>query len=168
MKTSEIALSSLSKLLLVFFLSIFVATPTTAEPMLFTVNTAEKSIESASLQGSVVYVDFWASWCAPCRKSFPWMNAMQKKYGDQGFTIIAINLDKEQALAQKFLDETTGDFTIAYDPDANLAEKFNVTGMPSAFILDRTGEIVSKHTGFRSNKIDEYEKSISNALQGTK
>jgi len=66
------------------------------------------------LKGRVVYVDFWASWCGPCKRSFPWMGEMQKKYGDGGFTVVAINVDKKREDASKFLAATPGAFTIVF------------------------------------------------------
>src|SRR5258706_12593285 len=67
------------------------------------------------LRGKVVYVDFWASWCGPCRRSFPWMNAMNRKYGAQGLTIVAINVDKKHEDAMRFLSEMPTEFTVVYD-----------------------------------------------------
>ena len=68
------------------------------------------------VQGQVIWVDFWASWCVPCRRSFPWMNTMQRKYGAHGLQIIAINLDKDRALADGFLAEVPAEFALRFDP----------------------------------------------------
>lgn len=139
--------------------------PVNAEPIEFEVDTAEGKLNTEALRGEVVYIDFWASWCAPCRKSFPWMNAMHQKYADKGLRIIAINLDKDRALSDQFLGEVPAEFTIGFDPDATLAEQFGLVGMPSAFVLNRQGEIIDKHVGFRQGNIDEYEHSIIQALK---
>ena len=76
-------------------------------------------------QGKVVYIDFWASWCVPCRKSFPWMNAIQEKYKQQGFTVVSINLDANKALAEKFLLEMPASFPVIYDPKGKIAKHFD-------------------------------------------
>ena len=114
--------------------------------------------------GEVVWVDFWASWCAPCRRSFPWMNQMLDRYGPEGLQIIGMNLDKERTLAQGFLDETPAKFDIRYDPEAKLAEEFGVQAMPSSFLLDSSGNVIATHYGFRLDDTEAYETDIINAL----
>jgi thiol-disulfide isomerase/thioredoxin len=100
------------------------------------------------LKGKVVYVDFWASWCAPCRESFPWMNRMQSELGHDGLVIIAVNVDREHADAEQFLRSHAAQFRIVYDPQGRLPEKFGVRGMPTSFLIDRNGRIQSRHEGF--------------------
>ncbi len=126
--------------------------------------TLDGAIKTADLRGQVVYIDFWASWCVPCRQSFPWLNSMLEKYQDQGLTIIGINVDKDATFAAEFLAETPAKFPIAYDPKATLAELFELTAMPSAFIVSREGELVDAHYGFKASKTDKYEASIVKAL----
>ena len=116
--------------------------------------------------GYVVYLDFWASWCTPCRKSFPWMNEMQQKYGDKHFKVISINVDAERDLAQKFLVNTPANFSVLYDPDGNLAKEMKLKGMPSSFIIDAKGVVVSAHVGFNDKKKVVYEQEIQQLLQG--
>lgn len=135
-----------------------------AEPVEFEVETADGSLSAKELRGSVVYIDFWASWCAPCRESFPWMNEMHHRYKDKGLKIIAISLDKDRALSDEFLSDLPADFMIGFDPDGELARQFKLIGMPSAYILDRDGELVKKHVGFRNSKREEYEQSIKDIL----
>jgi thiol-disulfide isomerase/thioredoxin len=114
--------------------------------------------------GKVVWLDFWASWCTPCRHSFPWMNAMQHKYGKDGFTIVAVNLDQDRAAADAFLAATPAQFTLQFDPAGALARQFDVEAMPSSYLLDRTGRIVVRHLGFKESKEPEYEAAIRAAL----
>jgi len=113
-----------------------------------------------SHQGKVVYVDFWASWCTPCRQSFPWLNEMQAQHGNNDFTILSINLDANKELAQQFLAETPAQFPILYDPKGKIARTFNIKGMPSSFIINKTGELVSTHVGFSEQKKDKYQQEI--------
>ncbi len=116
------------------------------------------------LKGQVVYLDFWASWCAPCRKSFPWMNEMHRKYEKQGLKVIAVNLDQDRDPITQFLKQNPADFTIAYDPGGNTAKKYNLMGMPTSFIIDRKGNIQKTHIGFRQDDKKELENLIVSAL----
>ncbi|HNI62796.1 MAG TPA: TlpA disulfide reductase family protein, partial [Agitococcus sp.] len=108
-------------------------------------------------KGKVVYVDFWASWCGPCRESFPWMKKMQQQYGKDGLVIIAINVDQDKKLADKFLSEFKPEFNVLFDKDGKLAEDFKVSSMPSSYVLDREGKPRFKHKGFHLDKQSQYE-----------
>lgn len=118
----------------------------------------------ASYKGKVIYVDFWASWCVPCRKSFPWMNEMQAKYAEQNFTVLSVNLDAETALAEQFLQEVPAQFPVFYDPKGKVARAFKLKGMPSSFIINKAGKIVSTHVGFTEEKKKIYQQEILNLL----
>ncbi len=115
-------------------------------------------------RGKVILVDFWASWCVPCRRSFPWMNQMQAKYGKHGLVIVAVNLDQDQEDAAAFLKRYPADFGIHYDPEAILAKKYGVEVMPSSVLFGRNGEIAASHQGFKLRRAEEYEGSIRDAL----
>jgi len=119
----------------------------------------------AQYKGKVVYVDFWASWCVPCRKSFPWMNDMQKQYADEDFTILSVNLDAQQSLAKDFLTEVKANFPVFYDPKGKVAKAFKLKGMPSSFIVNKAGEIVSAHVGFTESKKAKYQTEIEDLLK---
>jgi cytochrome c biogenesis protein CcmG/thiol:disulfide interchange protein DsbE len=116
------------------------------------------------IEGRVVWVDFWASWCVPCRRSFPWLNAMQAKHGPQGLQIIAVNLDKDRALADRFLAEVPAQFALRFDPAAALAKEFGVQAMPSSFLIDADGTVLATHSGFKTADVAAYERAIEAAL----
>lgn len=118
----------------------------------------------AERAGKVVVVDFWASWCGPCRRSFPWMNSMIEKYGDEGLVIVAVNVDKDRAAADGFLAEVPANFEIVFDPDGALAKEYGVEAMPSSFVFSRDGELIARHFGFKVKKQDEYEAVLVDAL----
>jgi cytochrome c biogenesis protein CcmG, thiol:disulfide interchange protein DsbE len=118
--------------------------------------------------GKVVVVDFWASWCAPCRQSIPWLNDMQAKYGGRGLVVIGVNVDTERPLAEKFLAQTPARFEIVYDAQGRLPQEYGVQGMPASFIFDRGGHLVEKHLGFKSADRDRYEQLLVKTLNGEK
>jgi len=115
-------------------------------------------------QGKVVYLDFWASWCKPCQKSFPWMNNLMTKYPAENFTVITINLDAESDAMHHFLDKVQADFDIYHDPSGQIAEQFKIEGMPTSYLIDASGKVVKKHIGFYTKQIDKYEREIEELL----
>jgi thiol-disulfide isomerase/thioredoxin len=126
--------------------------------------TADNGLNLSNYDGKVVIVDFWASWCVPCRRSFPWMNAMQNKYRGDGLVIIAVNLDRNAEDAARFLAKYPAKFEIVYDPEGALAKKYGVEVMPSSIIIGRNGESIERHAGFKVKRQDEYEATIRAAL----
>jgi thiol-disulfide isomerase/thioredoxin len=116
-------------------------------------------------RGKVVVVDFWASWCVPCRRSFPWMNAMHEKYAGDGLVIIGVNLDSDAGEAATFLRDYPAGFDIVYDPNGEIAEAFGVVAMPSSYIIDREGNQVTRHLGFKVRNQDEYEALLVETLK---
>ena len=139
--------------------------------VLFLVPAAEassiKNIDQFDLKqfyGKVVYLDFWASWCIPCRKSFPWMNDMVERYPAHEFKIVTINLDRDSEDMYEFLARVPARFDIYHDPAGTLAEKFQLQGMPTSYLIDKTGQVVSRHIGFQTGLIAEYEAEIEALL----
>ncbi len=118
----------------------------------------------AALKGKVVYVDFWASWCEPCRQSFPWMNDMQREFAKDGLVVIAVNVDHERDDAEQFLRKYAPEFKISYDPEGAVAERFHVRGMPTSFLVDRTGKVTASHAGFRPKDRAPLEQQIRSLL----
>ena len=121
-------------------------------------------VNLAALRGKVVYLDFWASWCAPCKESFPWLNEMQAKYGASGFAVVAVNVDAKPADAEGFLSQVPAKFTLAFDPNGETPGRYQAKGMPSSFLIDRDGRIVSAHTGFRADQKVALEGKIRHTL----
>jgi thiol-disulfide isomerase/thioredoxin len=114
--------------------------------------------------GKVVYLDFWASWCAPCKTSFPLLNKLHAKLKAQGFEVIAVNLDEDKALGEKFLQEIPVDFTVLRDAKGEWADKYVVESMPTSFIIDKNGIVQKIHHGFTSDDIKELEAKIIELL----
>lgn len=130
----------------------------------FQLPSGDKTIKLADYKGKVVYVDFWASWCGPCRQSFPWMNEMQSKYGAQGFAVLAINVDQKREDAQKFLADTPAKFTVAYDDKGVTPKAFAVKTMPTSMLIGTDGMVKVIHRGFRADETQALEQQIRTAL----
>lgn len=121
-------------------------------------------LDLGEYRGKVVLVDFWASWCVPCRRSFPWLEEMQARYAQDGFVVIGVNVDSSPADAKAFLEEYPVSFRIVEDRKGGLAGEFDVIAMPSSYLFDRDGELVARHLGFKVRKTDEYEAAIRRSL----
>ena len=116
--------------------------------------------------GKVVYVDFWASWCKPCRHSFPFMNQLQAQFGDE-LAIVAINVDESRDDALRFLEALEPQFEIVYDPRGELAAAFDVPGMPTSYLFSREGRLLQRHIGFKKSQIEALRKTVADAVNET-
>ena len=123
-----------------------------------------QKLDLSAYKGKVVMVDFWASWCTPCRKSFPWLNKMQNTLKSKGLVIIGVNVDENPQDAQNFLKRYPAYFKIIFDSAGNHAAYYNVMGMPSSLIFDRQGKRIEQHVGFKESHLKEYEDNINRAL----
>jgi thiol-disulfide isomerase/thioredoxin len=122
-------------------------------------------LDLTAFRGQVLYVDFWASWCVPCRKTFPFMNALHEDLADAGLHILAISLDDNREDAQGFLDKFPADFQVALDSTSTCPVAFQVLGMPSSYVVGRDGGILHTHMGFQESDADELRALVSEALQ---
>jgi YD repeat-containing protein len=113
----------------------------------------------SNYQGQVVYVDFWASWCTPCRASFPFMAEVAAEHGDD-LAIVAVNVDESREDADAFLSDFDTPFDIVFDHSGALAGEFKVPGMPTSFLYDRQGQLIGQHIGFRKKDQEEIRQWI--------
>lgn len=125
-------------------------------------------VSLAKLQGKVVFVDFWASWCGPCKQSFPWLNEMQAKYGAKGLQIVGVNVDTKRADADKFLTEIPANFRVAFDAQGDSPKRYQIKGMPSSVLVGPDGKVIKVHSGFRAEERKELEAAIVAALATAK
>jgi thiol-disulfide isomerase/thioredoxin len=117
------------------------------------------------VKGRVVLLDFWASWCGPCKSSFPAMEQLKSKYDDQGLTIIAVNVDEKPENMRGFLDSAKVSFTVVRDAQQKLIAAADVPKMPTSFLIDRSGKIRFLHAGFeRDQTTGQYVKEIEQLL----
>lgn len=116
-----------------------------------------------SLRGKVVLVDFWASWCSPCRQSFPWLGELQQRLGPKGLAVVAVNLDKRPGAAASFLAKYPAGFPVVFDPAGAVAEAYGVRVLPTSVLLDRAGRVLAIHPGFDARSAGEYARTIEEA-----
>lgn len=118
----------------------------------------------SELRGKLVYLDFWASWCGPCRLSFPWMNQLHANHRQRGLLVLAVNVDARRADADAFLARHPAQFALAFDPAGESARRFAIKGMPSSTLIDRQGQVLFVHRGFRTDEAAALESRIVAAL----
>jgi len=122
------------------------------------------ALDLEKFKGKVVLLDFWASWCAPCKASFPWMQRLNRRYPRADLVVIAVNVDHERSLAERFLDAERPDFSVVFDPMGRIAERFDVHSMPASYYIDRSGRVRYTHAGFRDGDRAEAEREISTLI----
>lgn len=121
---------------------------------------------ATNLAGKVVLVDFWASWCSPCKASFPVLNTLQEKFAAQGLIVLAINEDESADAMKKFLKEHPAVFTVLHDAGHKLVQSAGVESMPTSYLIDRNGIIRFHHNGFHGDKTArQYEEEIQSLIK---
>jgi thiol-disulfide isomerase/thioredoxin len=111
-------------------------------------------------RGEVVMLNFWASWCGPCRQEMPLMDDIYSRYRDLGFTILAVNVDENRDEALRFLDSVPVSYPILYDPESSVSELYEVPAMPTTVMIDRDGQARYIHYGYKPGYETEYEAQI--------
>lgn len=119
----------------------------------------------ADQRGKVVLVNFWATWCPPCREEMPAMERLWLHHKDQGFVLVAVSLDADSAVVQPFLDQYKLTFPVALDPKMNLANAYGVRALPSSFIMDTQGYLVALALGPRAWDGDASHSLVEGLLQ---
>ena len=129
--------------------------------------TSEQKTDVKQYAGQVVYLDFWASWCPPCAKSFPFLNKLHHDLQAEGLVVIGVNLDEHKADAKEFLQRYPAHFLLASDQSKQCATDFNVQAMPSSYLIDRNGIIRHVHLGFRSGDREQLRAQVQELLAET-
>jgi len=124
-------------------------------------NRSGKNIKLSELRGQVVMINFWASWCGPCRQEMPILEKLYKKYKSLGFVILGVNVDEDRKQAESLLKQIPVSFPILFDTDNKISAKYNVTAMPSSYFVDRDGKLRSEHKGY----LPEYEQLYKNEIK---
>jgi thiol-disulfide isomerase/thioredoxin len=136
-----------------------------AAPPFSLASRAGGQVSLADLKGQVVMINFWASWCGPCRQEFPALDQIYAKYKPMGFTLVAINVESEKADAEKFLSATPASFPILFDPDNTVSGKYGVSAMPTTVLIDRQGRVRWQHRAYKPGDEAKYIEQIRAALR---
>src|ERR1700755_768580 len=126
---------------------------------------AGSKISLSQYKGQVVMLNFWASWCGPCRQEMPLLENIYKKYNKMGFTLIGVNVQPDSQAAEGFLQQTPVSFPVIYDKDSTVSKAYDVSGMPSTVIIDRKGNIRVLHRGYKPGDENEYLDSIRSLVR---
>jgi len=126
---------------------------------------AGQDVSLAQYKGQVVMLNFWASWCGPCRQEMPLLESIYRKYGKMGFTMIGVNVEPDSNAANEWLKATPVSFPILYDRDSKVSKLYDVAGMPSTVIIDRSGKLRVLHRGYKPGDENEYLDSIRTLIR---
>lgn len=129
--------------------------------------TESRHMALETLRGKIVLLDFWASWCGPCRESFPLYEKLRSELPAKDFMLLAINLDEMADAPAAFLHEHPVSYASLADPSGDVAKKFGLVGMPTSFVIDRDGVVRSRHTGFKPQDIDALRGEIRELIAGS-
>lgn len=126
----------------------------------FPYDLANSTFDSKIPKNKKLFVDFWASWCGPCKESFSEYNAIQKKFSNKNIEFIAINEDNVKADAESFLKSNPLGLTVYYDKNRILAQELKVKALPTLFIFNADGSLKLRIQGFHKNRIKEIESAL--------
>ena len=119
-----------------------------------------QNVKLSELRGQVVMLNWWASWCGPCRQEMPLLDDLQKKYADYGFVLLGLNVDENTEQAERLLGQIPVDFEILYDPSSGTSELYGIDAMPSTILLDRDGNMRFLHRGYKPGYEDDYDAQV--------
>lgn len=132
----------------------------------FTLKSADgENIRLSEHRGEVVLLNFWASWCGPCRQEMPHLEAMHRKYTELGFTVFGVNVEQDREMADRILIDIPVTFPILFDDDNVVSELYGVDAMPTTLLIDRNGEIRYLHRGYKAGYEEAYEQQVRELLR---
>ncbi len=136
------------------------AAPSGPAPQFTLPSKAGSDVSLAQYKGQVVMINFWASWCGPCRQEMPLLEDIYKKYNKLGFTLIGVNVEPDSKAADDWLKQTPVSFPVLYDKDSKVSRLYNVSGMPTTVIIDRKGNLRYTHVSYKSGDESEYLNTV--------
>lgn len=135
------------------------------QPLLAAQDLLGKTWELAAFKGRVVLLNFWATWCGPCRKEMPLLEQIYQRYKGLGFTLLAVNVEEDSAGAARWLEDTPVTFPVLFDRDNHVSKLYQVTAMPSTVIIDRKGQVRFIHYGYTPGTEDQYQDQVRSLIR---
>jgi peroxiredoxin len=124
-----------------------------------------KNLRLSDYRGNVVLLNFWASWCGPCRQEMPLLEAMYKKYKKLGFVILGVNVEQDSSKANAYLSDVSVSFPVLYDNNNTASKLYNVSAMPTTVIIDRNGNMRYLHKGYKPGYEKDYKKQVKTLIR---
>ncbi len=157
----------ISLFLLASVLSVAIAATEMNEPAAdFTLKSLSgKNIKLSEYAGNVVLLNFWASWCAPCRLEMPLLNDLHNKYEKLGFVVLGVNVEEQTGPARSYIADRPVDFPILFDDRNEVSKKYNVVAMPTTVMIDRNGNMRYLHQGYQPGDEKKYQKMIKKLVR---
>lgn len=128
-------------------------------------STAGSNLRLSEHRGDVILLNFWASWCGPCRQEMPLLNTLHQRYGKLGFSVVGVNVDKDSSLADKILKDIPVTFPVLLDDTGAVSASYDVSAMPTSVLIDRDGNMRYLHKGYKPGYELEYETEIKELLR---
>ena len=150
--------------ILFFPLTAYAIQPGDSSPNFSFFNTNQSEVQLSDMAGKVILLDFWASWCPTCQSSLAWLKTLKNRYPSNQFEIVTVNLDAERENAEKLLNKLGATLSVAYDPKGRVAENYKIPGMPTSYLIDKQGKIISIHVGSSDLERDSIEKGIGDLV----
>jgi peroxiredoxin len=139
--------------------------PETPAPSFSLPDSSGHMVSLSDYQGQVILINFWASWCGPCRKEMPLLQELSQRYGPLGFTLLGVNVEEDSSLADKFLAETPVNFPILYDRENVVSKAYDVIAMPTTVIVDREGRVRFIHHGYKDGYESDYQDQVRTLIR---
>ncbi len=124
-----------------------------------------KNLKLSELRGNVVMINFWATWCAPCRQEMPHLNRFHEQYHKAGFVLLGVNVDDQAASAEAMARELKIAFPVLFDADKQVSRRYDVDAMPSTVLIDRDGKVRQIFRGYRAGTEQRYEAAIRELIK---
>jgi peroxiredoxin len=139
--------------------------PGTVAPNFTLKSSADKNVKLSELRGQVVMINFWATWCAPCRQEMPLLNRIYEQYRKSGFVLLGVNIDDKPETAKALAQQLGISFPVLFDTDKQVSQRYDVDAMPSTVLIDRSGKVRYIHRGYRSGYEERYTSQVRELLK---
>jgi peroxiredoxin len=124
-----------------------------------------ENVKLSEYRGQVLLINFWASWCGPCRQEMPLLDKLHQRYAAYGFTVFGINVEENSEAAKKMIKDAPVSFPILFDTENSVSKAYNVSAMPSTVMVDRDGNMRYLHQGYKAGDEENYKKWIKQLIK---